>query len=197
MKNRQSITLFILGIAALLLNACSNTKFLTGDQILYSGRKKINIISDEKKKVVQPAEEIAAEVTFIEPNNALMGKRVLPPVGLWYYNYKKPEEGKKGGYLYRKLNKEPVLVTNVNPEQRCLKIESELFGNGFFNSNAWYKLDTARNNLRKAKISYSIEVDQPYMINEILNQPARDSIDTLINQFTGSLNLKTGDIFNI
>jgi len=184
-------------IAALLLNACSNTKFLTGDQMLYSGRKKINIITSEKKKVVKPAEEIATEVTFIEPNNSLVGKRILPPVGLWYYNYKKPEEGKKGGFFYRKLNEEPVLITNVNPEQRCLKIESDLFGNGFFNSNARYTLDTARNDMRKAKISYFVEVDQPYLINEILNQPARDSIDTLINRFTGSLNLKTGDIFNI
>ena len=184
-------------IVAILLNACSNTKFLTGDQMLYNGRKKIHIVTDQKSKVVKPAEEIAAEVAYIEPNNALMGKRVLPPIGLWYYNYRKPDEGKKGGLFYRKLKEEPVLISNVNPEQRCLKIESDLFGNGFFNSNAWYSLDTARNAPRKAKISYFVEVDQPYLINEILNQPARDSIDTLINRFTGSLNLKTGDIFNL
>jgi outer membrane protein assembly factor BamA len=197
MKNRQNISSFILIFIAILLNACSNTKFLTGDQILYNGRKEIRVVSDEKNKVISPAKEIAAEVSFIEPNNALMGKRVLPPVGLWYYNYKKPEEGKKGGFFYRKLKQEPILVSNVNPEQRCLKIESELFGNGFFNSKVNFSLDTTGNDLRKAKISYLVEVDQPYRIQEILNPPALDSIDSLINQYTGSLNLKKGDVFNL
>lgn len=197
MRIRQNISLFVLGITALLFAACSNTKFLTGDQMLYTGRKKVTIVSEEKSKVVKPAVKIAEEVSSFEPNNALFGKRVLLPVGLWYFNYRKPEEGKKGGFLYRKLNDEPILLSNVNPQQRCLKIESDLFGNGFLNSKTSYTLDTVKNNPRKAKISYSIDIEQPYVLNEILNQPARDSIDTLINQFTSNLNLKTGDIFNI
>jgi len=197
MRIRQNISLYILGIAVLLLGACSNTKFLSGDQMLYTGRKKINIVSKEKSKTVKPAEELASEVTYMQPNNAVLGKRVLPPIGLWYYNYRKPEEGKKGGFLYRRLKAEPVLLSNVNPQQRCMKIESDLFGYGFFNSKASFSLDTARNNPLKTKISYSIKVSQPYLLNEILNQPAKDSIDTLINQFTKSLNLKNGDIFNI
>jgi outer membrane protein assembly factor BamA len=181
----------------LLVASCSNTKFLTGDQKLYTGHNNIEIVSDEKSKVVKHAEGIAEEITFIQPNNALMGKRVLPPLGLWYYNYHKPDDGKRGGFLYRTFKKEPLLLSYVNPEQRVLKIESELFGNGFFNSNASYELDSARNNPRKVKISYTIEVEQPYLLNEILNQPALDSIDSLINLHTEKLNLKTGDVFNI
>lgn len=197
MFNRHYISLFILTLAVLLFDACSNTKFLTGDQMLYTGRKDIQMISNEKEKVIKPAEEIASELSFFQPNNALMGKRVLPPVGLWYYNYRKPPEGEKGGLFYRTLNKEPILITEANPNQRCLKIESDLFNNGFFNSKASFKIDTVKNNPRKAKISYIIEVDQPYLLNEILNPPALDSIDTLINRFTKDLNLKTGDFFNI
>ncbi len=197
MRNWHNISLLIIGISMLLLGACSNTKFLTGDQMLYNGRKKINIVSDEKNKETKTAGEIANEITFFQPNNALMGKRVLPPVGLWYYNYRKPEEGERGGILYRTLKKEPVLLSHVNPDQRCLKIESELFGNGFLNSNATYTIDTTGKYQRKAEISYSIEVDQPFSLNEIVNQPARDSIDTLINRFTPNLNLKPDDIFNL
>ncbi len=197
MRHRPFISLFFFTLAVLLLVGCSNTKFLTEDQMLYTGRKKIHVVSGEKGKTVKPAEEIASEVSFIQPNNALMGRRVLPPVGLWYYNYKKPEEGERGGFFYRKLNQEPVLISNVNPAQRCLKIESDLFGNGFFNSIATYNVDTARNNPRKAKISYQIEVDQPYLLNEIMNPPARDSIDSLVNRFTGQLNLIAGDIFKL
>jgi outer membrane protein assembly factor BamA len=196
MKNRH-ITYFVLGIAALLLHACSNTKFLTGDQMLYSGRNKIHIVSDEKSKLVKPAEEIASEVTFTEPNNSFLGKRILPPVGLWYYNYRKPADGEKGGFFYRKLKEEPILITNVNPLLRCQKVDSELFGNGFFHSKTSFMLDTARNNPRKAKISYFVQVNQPFLIEKIMNPPALDSIDTLINRFTENLNLKTGDIFNL
>jgi outer membrane protein assembly factor BamA len=181
----------------LLVSSCSNTKFLTGDQKLYTGHNKIEIVSDEKSKVVKHAGEIADEIAFIQPNNALMGKRVLPPVGLWYYNYRKPEEGEKGGLFYRTLKKEPLLLSHVNPEQRVLKIESELFGNGFLNSNASFKLDTAKNDPHKVKVSYTIEVEQPYLLNEIYNQPARDSVDVLINKFTEKLNLKSGDVFNM
>ncbi|HSH20345.1 MAG TPA: BamA/TamA family outer membrane protein [Draconibacterium sp.] len=182
---------------ALLLGACSNTKFLTEDQMLYTGRKKIQLRSEEKAKEVKAAEEIAANISFVQPNNALMGKRVLPPLGLWYYNYRRPEAGEKGGLFYRAFQKEPVLFTQVNPAQRCLKIESELFANGFLHSKATYELDTVKSNPKKAKISYLIEVEQPYLIGEILNQPAQDSIDMLINQYTEKLKLKSGDVFNI
>ncbi len=197
MNIRHKISIFIVAISALLFSSCSNTKFLTGDKMLYVGRKKIDVVSDQKGKVSKTVEEIADEVTSYQPNNALMGLRVLPPVGLWYYNYRKPEEGKKGGFLYRKLEKEPVLLSHVNPEQRTLKIESELFGNGYFNADATYKIDTIKSDPRKAKISYFIEVDEPYLLNEILNQPARDSIDTLINEYIPELNLKPGDVFNL
>ena len=197
MQNHHKISFFSFAITALLLGSCSNTKFLTGDEMLYAGRKKIEVISDEKAKVTKPVEEIAEEVTTFQPNNALMGKRVLPPIGLWYYNYRKPEAGKKGGLLYRKLKQEPVLVSHVNPEQRTLKIESELFANGYFNADATFAIDTAKNDPRKAKISYIVAVDKPFSLNKILNQPAYDSIDALINQKTPELNLKTGDIFKL
>lgn len=197
MYKRQYISLFIFIVAAMLFNGCSNTKFLTENQLLYAGRKEIKMISEEDNKTIKSAEDIASEISFIQPNNALMGKRILPPVGLWYYNYRKPEEGEKGGFIYRALKKEPILVSQVNPMQRCLKIESELFNNGYFHSKATFSLDTAKNNPKKSKVSYQIEVEQPYLINEILNPPALDSIDALINQFTPLLALKPGDIFNI
>jgi outer membrane protein assembly factor BamA len=196
MRIHQNILLIIAVLAALLTNSCSNTKFMTGDQILYNGSK-VEIKSGEKGKIMKQAEEIAGSVTYAEPNNSLMGRRILPPLGLWYYNYRKPEEGKRGGFLYRTFKQNPVLIKDVNPDLRSQKIESDLFANGFFNSNAGFTLDTARNNPAKAKIVYSVEIEQPYRLAQIVNQPARDSIDTLINSYTPNLNLKTDDIFNL
>ncbi len=197
MQNRQKISLFVIGIATLLISACSNTKFLPEDQMLYTGHKKISITGIENSTAKKPVEAIVEEVTYIQPNNALMGKRVLPPIGLWYFNYRKPGENRKGGFLYRSLNQEPVLLSGVNPAQRCLKIESELFKNGYLNSGATFTVDSIGKNKRKAEVAYFIKVTQPYLLNEIVNPPARDSIDSLINLFTSRLNLKTGDIFNL
>lgn len=197
MDIRKNIKHLVIVMAAILFYGCSNTRFLTGDQMLYNGRNKIKIIGNENKKTIKKAKEIASQVTYAEPNNSLIGKRVLPPFGLWYYNYRRPAEGEKGGFLYRKIKTEPVLITNVNPALRCQKVDSELFANGFFQSETKFTLDTARNNPRKAKISYYIQIGKPFLLDKIQNPPALDSIDTLINKYTADLNLKTGDIFNL
>ncbi len=197
MQNRQYISVLVLWLAALLFNACSNTQFLTDDQLLYTGRKKIEMKSEVDKKTLQKAENIVDDITFVQPNNALAGKRVLPPMGLWYFNYRQPPEGKRGGLFYRAFKKEPVLLSQVNPEQRLLKIESELFDNGYFYSDATFSVDTSKNNLKKIKLSYQVEVDEPFRLNNIIVPPPIDSLDTLINRFAKELAIFQGDIFNL
>ncbi|TNF44780.1 MAG: hypothetical protein EP310_02695, partial [Bacteroidetes bacterium] len=196
MKNQQKNYIILAVFAALLLHSCSNTKFLTADKILYNGRK-VEITGKEKGKTVKKAEEIVSEVTYAEPNNSLMGRRILPPFGLWFYNYRKPDEGKRGGFFYRTFKKNPVLITDINPELRKRKIESDLFANGYFNSSANYKLDTSKNNPHKAKILYTVEIQRPYRIDQVLIPPANDSIDSLINSYIPNLNFKPGDIFTL
>lgn len=196
MKASKNISFIIAVIFALFMASCSNTRFLTDDKILYIGNE-IELQGEKKDKEIKKAKEIASEVTFKEPNNSLMGKRFLPPVGLWYYNYRKPEEGKRGGFLYRTLKKDPILVSDVNPDLRVQKIESELFANGFFTSDVTFKLDSAGKDKRKAKIIYSLKVGHPYRLAQILTPQAIDSVDVLINSFSKNLNLKPGDVFNL
>jgi hypothetical protein len=199
MQQRTNITILLFAVAGMLLNACSNTRFLADDQLLYTGLNKTTIINAEHKEDKKAVASVADEITFHKPNNALFGtKRIMPPTGLWTYNYLKPKkEGKKPGWFYKTFSSEPVLISQVNPEQRCKKIESVLFGIGFFNSKAWFTLDTARNNSHKAKISYYVKVDNPYRINKIFNNPPVDSVDDLINGYIEKFNIKPGDIFNL
>jgi len=82
----------LLAMAILVLASCSNTRVLTGDQLLYTGRNKVTVISPEKYKNRKAAEQVIQSVTSYKPNNALGGKRMLPPGGLWIYNYMKPRE---------------------------------------------------------------------------------------------------------
>jgi len=199
MQHKKHIYILLIAAAMLLLNACSNTRHLEEDQLLYTGRGQVSITNREKVSESKMAEKVADEVTFFKPNGALFGtRRVLPPLGLWTYNYMKPkDEGKKPGWFYRTFSSDPVLVSQVNPEQRCRKIESDLFNNGFFNSKAWFELDTNRRNPKKAKISYFVQVINPYYINKILYTTPDNPIDSLISSWKEELGIKPGTIFNI
>lgn len=174
--------------------SCSNTRFLTGDQMLYTGRKTV-IISDSGKFKDRSAIQTIESVTAFTPNNALANKRLLPPFGLWIYNYRKPSEGKKPGWLFRTFSKEPILISKVEPGLRSQKLESELFGNGYFHSRVWSAIDTGRRNPRKAGIIYYINPGQPFRYHEISFNPPADEVDSIINSFESDLRIKPDDIF--
>ncbi len=48
LKSKKYILLLILSV--LLTASCSNTKFLSGDQLLYTGKNKVKVISPENNK---------------------------------------------------------------------------------------------------------------------------------------------------
>jgi outer membrane protein assembly factor BamA len=186
-------------VLVLLFYSCSNTRFLTGDQILYEGRKDVVIINKEQIDGLKTVSEIGNSMTSYKPNNSLFGKkRSLPPVGLWSYNYLKPKgKGKLSNWLYRTLSGEPVFISQVNPDLRCRNIETRLFNSGFFNSKAWSVVDTNKRNPRKAKISYYIRANNPFRINNIFYTTPVDAVDSAIISGKDKLTLKTGDLFNL
>ena len=137
MKILYSILLVLLMIFS---GSCSNTRFLAEDELLYTGRKDIKILNPEKvaKKKTSQVKNQVSSVTTHKVNNALFGRRVLPPIGLWVHNYwKKSEKHKIGKWLYKTLSSTPVLVSDVNPDLRAKKIENDLFDLGYFHTKAW------------------------------------------------------------
>lgn len=199
MRRAKSYCFLFVVLAFVLFNACSNTRFLAQDQLLYTGRKKVTFIDSCTMKEAKPAKEVIAMVTSFAPNNSLFGNaRVLPPIGLWVNNYMKPKkEGKKGNWFYRNLKKEPILVSQVNPEQRCRELESALFNIGFFHVQATFSLDTNAGNPRKAGISYAVIADHPFRINKIFTPSPKDSIDYFINGYLEKMDIAAGDVFNL
>ncbi len=199
MKFRKQILYFASILAVLMLHACSNTRKLGDTQMLYTGLGKVDIINRATDHDPAPAVKLCKEVTYYKPNGALFGtKRVLPPLGLWTYNYLKPKgKGKLANWFYKTFSSNPVLISKVNPEQRCRKIESDLFGIGFFNSNARFTIDTNAKNNRKAKISYFIEINKAFTINKILYTTPAKYIDSIITGDRENLMLRTGDNFNL
>ena len=196
MRIKLQIYFLLLAGLGIITGACSNTRFLADDQLLYTGKNEV-FVSDSGKINDRLVRQITESATFYKPNNSIGGKRLLLPVGLWIYNYRKPAENKKPGWLYRTLAKEPVLVSTVNPEVRCRKLESELFGNGYFNASVWSVTDTNSRNQRKAGITYFIKPEKPFRYNEISFEPPSDAVDTLINSFENDNVLETGEIFSL
>lgn len=197
---QQKLPLYYLfyALALLLLLSCSNTRFLTDDQLLYEGKNKVILQVPDKLKNQKAADQVITAVTAYKPNNALAGKRVLPPGGLWIYNYMKPKgKGKLSNWFYRTFAVEPVLISQVNPEMRCQKLQSELFNIGFFHSSVSSKIDTSSRNPRKAKITYQVKLDHPFRYNTISFSPPADAVDSLISSYRKDLGMKPEDVFNL
>ena len=195
MKSCLYLSLFwLLGI----LSGCSNTRFLSEDQILYTGRKKVEIIKSEDEIKALPVRNYVESITNHKVNNSLFGYRVLPPVGLWVHNYIKVDKGKKfKKWLYKTLSSDPVLMSDVNPELRSSKIENDLFDMGYFNSNAWSVVDTNRRNPHKAKVTYFINLTSPFHYYKIVADTVTDQIDSLIRKDKIMTEIKTGEQFNL
>lgn len=196
MIRARVINIILIIAAYAILAGCSNTKFLAEDQLLYTGRDAV-FISDSSKFKDPRVKQITGSVTAFKPNNSVGGKRILPPLGLWFYNNMKPEEKKTPGWLYRTFAKPPVLISTVNPEVRCRKLESELFGSGYFQSTVWSDIDTSKSNPKKAAITYYVKPGLPFRYNNISFLPPQDAVDTIINSFEPDLSIKPDDIFDL
>ena len=185
-------------ISMLVLAACSNTRFLADDELLYTGKEKIEIIVQEQVAGTKTAKGSIKSLTDYKVNNGILGRRVLPPIGLWVHNYWNIKETSKiGTWLFKTLSSSPVLVSEVNPELRAQKIESELFDLGYFNNKAWSVVEKNSKNPKKARVSYFIEVAPPYVYNQILFNPPEEKIDSLITQYDFKSEIKPGKQYNL
>ena len=130
----------ILLCAALLAAACSTTRRLGTDEVLYTGVRKIRIEPDSGVVLSAAAESAVKEPLSVAPNNPLYSPylRTPLPIGLWAYNYLYTPEG-EGDFkywLYKRLAKQPVLISKVQPGLRTKVAEQVLENYGYFGSQA-------------------------------------------------------------
>lgn len=188
----------LLIIFVLILTGCSNTRFLVDDQLLYTGQKKVDISKAPEDMREATRRQLVQAGSSQKPNNSMFNRRVLPPVGLWVYNYWKHDDQKKfGRWFHNTLSAPPVLISDINPELRAQNIENDLFDQGYFQARAWSVLDTSSRNSRKAMVEYFVEVGPSYSYKEIDIDPVLESMDTLLNLTDFSSQIKSGDQFDV
>lgn len=187
MKAHRYTRIFSVLLTVVMLGAgCSTTRRIPEGELLYTGVKKVTYLpKDEKKKspeVAEGVEDQVAQTVNVAPNNCLVSPSIRYPfpLGLWVYNNWNPESKGLKGWLYGKLAKEPVLISDVRPEVRVKMIDEILDNNGYFRGSANYKLNFGKNP-KKATITYEITPGQYYPIDTIEYLPDSVKLYSLIN----------------
>lgn len=169
-------------VAALLTAACSTTRRIPDDEILYTGVKKVQIAPSDSMKIASGISSQIKTAVDVAPNNylKLIGWRYPFPLGLWVYNnWPNPPKGFKH-WIYEKLVEEPVLVSDVRPEVRTHMIEQILDNNGYFRGTATYELVQGKNR-KKAKIVYKVDPGPGYPIDTVMLMPDTTRLGHLID----------------
>ncbi|MBR5087172.1 MAG: BamA/TamA family outer membrane protein [Muribaculaceae bacterium] len=180
------IAILLLLVFAWMLVACSTTKLLGDGEVLYTGVKKVQYNNLDTVKIESDVKDQIFSAINYKPNNPLYSPYIRNPfpIGLWVYNHwytTTNENGKvtkikedslkkiKGfkSWLYKALVAKPVLISNVRPQTRVTMIDELLHDNGYFGSKSSYSLEYSKNNPKKAKISYNIDLHKPYTLGKI------------------------------
>ena len=184
----------------LCLVACSVTKNLPDEELLYTGIEDIIIEQrDSTAAGENTLTEIRAALDY-PPNNAFLGSssvRLPFPFGLWMYNALIHKEGKLGRWMFDKLAAKPVLISTVNPEVRVKVAENLLREYGYFQGRASYKLVHNPSDSLQAKVLYHITMRTPYTYDSIRYMQRRHRTDTIVRQHKVQSLLKKGDNFNV
>lgn len=186
MQNNQNIRYFkratssviSLFVLLILVGACSTTRRLGEDEVLFTGIKKIQINPTGDEKLPDALVSELKEAVNVKPNNAIPFTtpyiRYPFPYGLWVYNYW--NDSMKGvlGWVYRTLVEKPVLISDVKASLRSKMVENILADNGYFGSTATYEEIPNKKDPKKAALSFTFDVSSPYRIDtiEYFNRPS-------------------------
>ena len=178
----------------MLATACSTTKKLGENDILYTGVKSLKY-HEENVKIDEGVKTDIFTAINVRPNNPLYSPyyRTPFPFGLMLYNNIDEDATGFKGWLYKHFAAKPVLIRRVNPQRRVEMINTILRNNGYFTSSASYQLHPAKNP-KKAKISYDVTANPPYTLGDIRyiesKEPVLQLVDSLarVNHYlqTGS-----------
>lgn len=202
MRKNKLYILVILLLA--LLSACSTTKNLPEDQVLYTGQKKLIVENESDTPTSKEAMNEVRSALAKAPNNSLFGSsRYRHPFafGLWIYNAFVDAEGGIGRWIFRNLAADPVYISTVNPELRSRVATNLLRDYGLFNGTVDHEVIPNEKNDKKAKVQFYVSMGKAYYLDSIMyrNFPAEGM--EMINRSNQSKRngtlLRKGDQFSV
>lgn len=172
----RSILLTIL--VALLVSACSTTRRIEPDEMLYTGVKEI--LYTDKDSIDSSVREQISDAVGVKPNKYTITPSIRIPIGLWVYNNWKQDATGFRGWLYNKLVEDPVLISDVRPEVRTKMIDEILANNGYFSGSSTYSLNQGKNK-KKASLTYTVMPGTAYRLDSIELLPDTCRLNHLID----------------
>lgn len=184
-----------------ILTSCSTTKRLAEGDVLYTGVKKMEIEGANGMKIPGEVKSAIKSPLSVKPNNPLFSPYIRSPFpfGLWVYNHMNPPKKDKGfkHWFYNKFAKEPVLISNVNPELRVKVVDDILSNFGYFGAHTQYELIYSKKNKKKARISYKVIVPPPSFYDSISFPEPTTPLTQLIDSSRVNTLLHVGSQYNI
>ena len=178
-------------VLILILQSCSNTKFLAEDEKLYTyswfsekGVGKINNIPLKAYELYL--------VGIVKTNRPAI---FLPRMNLAIYNYWKPS-GTWGPrhYIYKIASKPPVLLEDVNPEFRAKVMQQRLADMGHFDTHIDLDLKIYGKNDKKARAKYNVIFKPAYTYRNLEFYSKKTPVDSIISSMMpGSLIVSGND----
>ena len=192
---------FLLVILCCWLVSCSTTKNLPEGETLYTGIDKLEVVNEDKTPAgVLALTEVEAALAYA-PNNAIFGSSSMRwpiPFGLWVYNGFEKYHDKKGlgRWIFDHMGTSPVLMSSVNGETRAKVATNLLRDYGYFNGSVSYK-EVPQKDPQKAKVSYLIDMAQPYYLDSIAYLKYPVYADSLIHATLSQSVLRSGENFSV
>jgi outer membrane translocation and assembly module TamA len=150
--------------ALMLLQACSNTKFLAEDEKLYTytwfseqGFGKINNKPLKAYELYLVGHAKTNRPIFFLPRTSLTIHNYCEPMGKWGPRH----------YIYKIFHKPPVLLEQVNPEFRMKVMKQRLFDMGHFDSDIGLDIKVYGKDSNKARAKYNIFFKPAYTYRDL------------------------------
>ena len=177
-------------LVGVLLSACNVTRFIPSDSYLLQ-RVKI----EEDKSAPRDERVKSDEVTKYlrqKPNKHFLGTDFYA----WIYLMANPEKDNWWNNLKRKMGEEPVLFNMRDTERSATNLKLYLNSRGYYSSKVDFKVDTTYRR-KRAKVSYSLKQEQPYLIDSISYDFRDRFLEPILLPDTANTLLHKGDIFDI
>lgn len=192
MNWRNKLAILFTGSGLLLLmNSCSNLKYLPENEALYTGAE-VKVEGVDKKKKRKELEEQLEAMVRPRPNSKILGMRVK----LYAWNIAgNPKKKNSPAGLLKKFGEPPVLLSDFSLDHNILVLQSDLENRGYFRAEVTG--DTTIRN-QKAKAEFLASTGPRYTINEVFYQQDSSELQKAINQISRRRSLlKPGDPFDL
>ncbi|WP_462281230.1 translocation and assembly module lipoprotein TamL [Salinivirga cyanobacteriivorans] len=163
-------------VILLIAQACTTTKSLKKDQLLYK-ETNINIKGTEYIDKVLLARKLNKQITP-KPNDRLFGAIPLKLLIYNSFNDSLPEKGLRP-WLKRKLAAPPVVYKPMYVDRSEKLLQEYLFNHGYFHNSVESHIET---NKRKVSVYYNIRPNAQFLLDTIKFPKAKDTLTRYILQ---------------